>query len=277
VAQEHWQNDLYAQLAAGAASQTNLIAANLLEALDDSRYKGLRESVLDDLHLYPGAVSLDLGCGPGMLLEGMIERVGADGEVHGLDLNPHFIDIAQRRAAMFGYTNAHFMTADCHTLPYADETFDAVAAERLLMHVAPIERIIAEVARVLTIGGRAVFADYDPYTSFAAGPNPSITSRVLASAAHVYASPLAARETPSVCVKLGLYVEQVRGYLLVFEDPQAPAASGVASVWADHATIGRQVDPATVQRWLRAVERAVVQKQFLIAIPHIITIATRVR
>jgi 2-polyprenyl-3-methyl-5-hydroxy-6-metoxy-1,4-benzoquinol methylase len=277
VAQEHWQNDLYAQLAAGAASQTNPIAANLLEALEDSRYKSLRESVLDDLHLYPGAVALDLGCGPGMLLEGMADRVGEDGEIHGLDLNPHFVDIAQRRATMFGYSNATYVTADCHTLPYPDEMFDAVAAERLLMHVAPIERIISEIARVLTVGGRVVIEDYDPYSSFAAGPNPTITSRVLASAANVYASPLASREAPSICVKLGLYVEQVRGHLLVFEDPTAPAAKGIATVWAEHATIGRQVDPGTVQRWLRAVERAIAQKQFLIAIPHIITIATRVR
>lgn len=277
MAEELWHNDLYAQLASGSAAQANPLAASLLENLDDLRFKTLRESVLDDMHLYPGAVALEIGCGPGMLLEGIVERVGEDTPVHGLDLNPHFIDVANRRAAMLGFTNAEFVTGDCHTLPYEDETFDAVAAERMLMHVSPISRVLAEIARVLTVGGRAVLVDYDPYSCFAAGPNPTITSRVLASAAAIYASPLAARETPHTCVATGLYIEQVRGHLLVFEDPEAPSAAGIAQTWAEHAIMGRQADRGTIQRWLLAVERAARQRQFLISIPHIVTIATRVR
>lgn len=277
MAEELWHNDLYAQLAAGTAAQTNPLAATLLENLDDPRFKRLRDSVLDDMHLYPGSIALEVGCGPGMLLEGIVERVGDDTSVHGLDLNPHFIDVAARRAAMLGFTNAAFVAADCHTLPYEDRTFDAVVAERLLMHIAPISRVISEIARVLTVGGRAVLVDYDPYSCFAAGPNPTITSRVLASCAAVYASPLAARETPHTCVATGLYIEQVRGHLLVFEDPEAPSAAGIAQTWAEHAILGRQADRGTIQRWLLAVERAARQRQFLISIPHIITIATRVR
>jgi len=277
VAQEHWQNDLYEQLAMGSAAQTNPIAASLLESLDDQRFKALRDTIIDEAHLYPGAVALEIGCGPGMMLEGIADRVGPDGEIHGLDLNPHFIDIASRRARMLGMDQARFVTADCHTLPYPDETFDAVLAERLLMHVAPISRVLAEVSRVLTIGGRAVLADYDPFSAFAAGPQPTITSRVLASAAAMYASPLAARETPSACIEVGLYVEQVRGHLQVFEDPNAPNVRGIAAVWAEHAIAGRQVDRSTVKRWERAVERAIGQRRFMIAIPHIITVVTRVR
>ncbi len=277
MAQEHWQNDLYEQLAMGSAAQTNPIAASLLESIDDQRFKALRDAVLDEAHLYPGAVALEIGCGPGMMLEGIVDRVGAEGEIHGLDLNPHFIDIATRRARMLDIEQATYVTADCHTLPYPNETFDAVMAERLLMHVAPISRVLTEVSRVLTIGGRAVFTDYDPYSAFAAGPEPTITSRVLASAASVYASPLAARETPSTCIQVGLYVEQVRGHLLVFEDPNAPNVRGITSVWAEHAVAGRQVDRGTVKRWERAVERAIAQHRFLIAIPHVITVVTRVR
>lgn len=277
MAQEQWQNDLYEQLALGSAAQTNPIAASLLESLDDQRFKTLRETILDEAHLYPSAVALEIGCGPGMMLEGIADRVGPEGEIHGLDLNPHFIDIAVRRSRMLGLKQAKFVTADCHTLPFPDQTFDAVLAERLLMHVAPISRVLSEVSRVLTIGGRAVFTDHDPYSAFAAGPDPTITSRVMASAASVYASPLASRETPSTCVQVGLYVEQVHGHLLVFEDPNAPNVRGITAVWAEHAIAGRQVDRGTVKRWERAVERSIADHRFLIAIPHVVTVVTRVR
>jgi ubiquinone/menaquinone biosynthesis C-methylase UbiE len=270
-----WQNDLYEHLAAAPASQTNPLAAGLLETLDDPRFQEMRSIVLDEMQLYPGAVSLEIGCGPGMLAEETLARTGPGSLHFGLDLNPHFIAIAQHRAEVLGLEGSTFITADCHTLPFEDETFDAVVAERLLMHVAPIGRILRETVRVLTVGGRAVFVDYDPYTAFAAGPNPTITSRVLASAAALYASPLAARQTAHLCTAAGLLVERVRGHLLVFEDPHLRTVSGIAPTWAEHAIGGRQVDRSTVQRWLRAVERAAEQGDFLIAIPHIITIATR--
>jgi ubiquinone/menaquinone biosynthesis C-methylase UbiE len=271
------QTDPYAQLAAGAAAQTNPIAASLLETLDDHRFRALREAVLDDLHLYPGAVALDLGCGPGMLLDGMVERVGPDTDVYGLDLNPHFIAVAQRRAAESGYTRAQFSVGDCRRLPFDDATFDAVAAERLLMHISPLPDALAEIRRVLTVGGRVVFCDYDPFSSFAAGPDPSITARLMASAASIYASPRAARETARKCVDAGLYVEAVHGQLLVIEDPAAQTAAGIAVAWAEHALAGRQLAPDTIKRWRNSVERSARDGTFLISIPHIITIARRIR
>jgi SAM-dependent methyltransferase len=273
---ESWHNDLYEQLAHAAAAQVNPLAAGLLETLDDPRFRALRALFLDELHLYPGAATLEVGCGPGMLLETILERAGADAVVAGVDINPHFINVARQRAEMLGVPNSTFVAADCHTLPFEDGSFDAVVAERLLMHVAPIARVIDEMARVLTAGGRLVLVDYDPYSAFAAGPNPTITARVLASCAAIYASPLAARETPKACVDAGLYVERVRGHLLVCEDATAPTIGGIAPVWAEHAILGRQVDRGTVQRWLLAVERAAEHGQFLIALPHIITVATRV-
>lgn len=272
----HWQTDPYIQLAAASAAQTNPLAASLLETLDDPRFRALREVVLDDMHLYPGAIALDLGCGPGMLLEGIVERVGAETPVHGLDLNPHFIGVARRRAEMLAFSNAVFAIGDCRRMPYDDQTFDAVGAERLLMHVASIPEALSEVRRVLSIGGRAVFCDYDPYSSFAAGPDPTITARVMASAAHIYASARAARETARKCVDAGLYVEKVHGHLLVIEDPRARTASGITDVWAEHAILGRQAPPDTINRWRKAVARAANDGLFLIAIPHIITVARRV-
>jgi SAM-dependent methyltransferase len=273
---QDWHNDLYEQLAAAGAAQVNPIAAGLLETLDDPRFQEMRSGILDDLRLYPGAVTLELGCGPGMLTEQIVERAAPDALVFGIDINPHFVSIAEQRVAMLGIDGARYLVADCHTIPFDDESFDAVVAERLLMHIAPISRVIAEIARVLTVGGRAVLVDYDPYSCFAAGPNPAITPRVLTSAAAMYASPQAARETPSACVAAGLSIERVRGHLLVFEDASAPTVAGIATTWAEHAAAGRQVDRGTVQRWLRAVERASEQGQFLLAIPHIITVATRV-
>src|SRR5690606_26048366 len=94
-------------------------------------------------------------------------------------------------------------------------------------------------------------------------------------AARVYASPLAGRETARACRDEGLEVEQVRGYLQVFEDPDAPTVAGVPSVWSDHAAAGRQVEGGTARRWLSMVELAAREGRFLITIPYVITVASR--
>lgn len=275
MSRDQWRNDVYAQLAASPAEDVNPIAAALLETLDDHRFRNLRDQALDELHLIPGSVVLDAGCGPGLLLEPLHDRVTSEGSIHGLDLNPHFISVAERRADMLKLDNTTFTVDDCHELPYRDEMFDAVVAEKLLMHVAPLSRVIQEVRRVLAPGGRAVFIDYDPYTIMVAGPDPNITFRVMASAARVYASPTAARETALVASKADLYVEQVRGYLQVFEDPKARTVEGVPEIWSDHATGGHLVEPGTARRWLKAVERAAQDGRFMISIPYIYTVVIR--
>jgi ubiquinone/menaquinone biosynthesis C-methylase UbiE len=277
LSQETWQNDLYEQLAAGSAAEVNPIAGSLLQTLDDHRYQSLRTALLDDMHLYPGASTLEVGCGPGMLLEGMHERVGAEGKITGIDLNRHFINVANRRVKMLEYDNATFVTGDCHSLPFEDGSFDAVVAEKVLMHVSPISRVIEEMKRVLSVGGRLVLSDYDPYTIMTAGPDPALTARVLASAAKMYASPYAARETVRACLDAGLYMEKVRGHLLVLEDPQSKTVAGIANVWYEHAASGRQVDRGTARRWLKAIEMTAREGRFMIAIPNIITVASKVR
>lgn len=269
------RNDLYELLAEGSAEGSKPIAAALLETLDDPRFGNLRSILLDELHLIPGGVVLEVGCGPGVLLDRIHERVTSDGSIHGLDLNPHFIEVAERRAELLKIQNATFLTGDCHDLPYRNEMFDAIVGEKLLMHVAPLGPVIEELKRVLVPGGRLVVTDYDPFTIMAAGPDPAVTARIMASAAKVYASPFAARETASACREAGMQVETVRGYLQVFEDPEIPTVAGVPEVWSDHASAGRQVEPGTARRWLSLVELAAREGRFMIAIPYVITVATR--
>jgi ubiquinone/menaquinone biosynthesis C-methylase UbiE len=275
VRQTSRRNDLYELLAEGPPEGSRPIAAALLETLDDSRFANLRGILIDELHLLPGGVVLEVGCGPGVLLDLLHERVTSDGSIHGLDLNPHFIQVAERRAELLGILNSTFSTGDCHELPYRDEMFDAIVGEKLLMHVAPLGPVIQELRRVLVPGGRLVVTDYDPFTILAAGPDPAVTARVMASAARVYASPLASRETAHACREAGLIVETVRGYLQVFEDPSVPTVAGVPEVWSDHATAGRQVEPGTARRWLSLVELAAREDRFMIAIPYVITVAVR--
>jgi len=92
---------------------------------------------------------LDVGCGPGDMTERIERELGVD--VSAVDISPRMVELARER----GLDAA---VADVQELPYADESFDCVAACWILYHTADLERAIAECARVLRPGGRLVAA-----------------------------------------------------------------------------------------------------------------------
>ncbi|MEW2618653.1 class I SAM-dependent methyltransferase [Streptomyces sp. NPDC048106] len=91
---------------------------------------------------------LDLGCGDGLLLE-LLARDGGR-RLAGVDLSPESLALARRRPALSG---VRLHTGRAQELPFADGSFDACVSHLALMLMGDVERVAAEVARVLVPGG----------------------------------------------------------------------------------------------------------------------------
>jgi SAM-dependent methyltransferase len=102
--------------------------------------------------LRSGIRLLDCGCGPGTITVGLAELV-APGEVTGIDASADLIASAQGNAARAGLSNATFQTGNVYSLPFADDSFDAVWAHALLEHLHDPVAALAEMRRVLQSGG----------------------------------------------------------------------------------------------------------------------------
>ena len=113
-------------------------------------------------HLEPGMRLLDLGCGPGTISVGLADAV-APGALHGIDMEPSQIEMAQSAAKLGGHDNATFQTGDATALPFDDASFDVAHCHALLNHAPDTQAVLAEVKRVLKPGGlfsaREVFGD----------------------------------------------------------------------------------------------------------------------
>src|SRR5262249_19112763 len=112
-----------------------------------------KQIVLDALRMRDGSRALDLGCGLGDDTFQVAQLVAPRGRVTGVDVSPTMIEEARRRAETRRLP-VEFEVGDSQALRFADGTFDAVRAERMLMHVPDAERAIAEMARVIAPGGR---------------------------------------------------------------------------------------------------------------------------
>jgi SAM-dependent methyltransferase len=122
---------------------------------------GQRRLIAGTLALRPGERVLDIGCGPGLLALEMAEAVGAEGRVHGVDLSPSMLAIAGRRRGTPGAAPIVLEEADASSLPFPDESFDAVVSTQVYEYVADMPAALAEARRVLAPSGRLLILDTD--------------------------------------------------------------------------------------------------------------------
>jgi ubiquinone/menaquinone biosynthesis C-methylase UbiE len=132
----------------------------LEQVIATSALQAVGLEALRQLALQPDQRVLEAGCGTGLFLASLAERVGATGQVVGVDLSPEFVDLARQRAAALG-ERVTVERADIRRLPFPDASFDAAHCERVLMHLADPVAALTELRRVLKPGGVMVAAETD--------------------------------------------------------------------------------------------------------------------
>ncbi|MGA7055459.1 MAG: class I SAM-dependent methyltransferase [Mycobacterium sp.] len=111
----------------------------------------------DRLGIGPATKVIDVGCGAGRHSFEAYRR-GADVIAFDRDASElQSVDTILRAMAETGEApataSAHVVVGDALGLPYADETFDCVIASEILEHVPHDDAAIAELIRVLKVGG----------------------------------------------------------------------------------------------------------------------------
>ena len=107
----------------------------------------------------PGERVLDVGSGPGFFAAELLERVGPDGSVVGVDQSPDMLAAAKKRCEAF--PNADFRQGDALSLPVEDAEFDAALSVQVLEYVEDATAALVEIRRTLRPGGRVVIWDTD--------------------------------------------------------------------------------------------------------------------
>jgi arsenite methyltransferase len=118
-----------------------------------------RALVHEALGAQPGERILDAGCGPGFYVAEILERVGPEGSVVGVDASAPMLGVAAKRCE--GHDNVAFHEGDVTALPVGDADFDRALCVQVLEYVADIPAALGELLRVLRPGGRVVIWDVD--------------------------------------------------------------------------------------------------------------------
>ena len=127
-----------------------------------------RERLIDALGLTGNEKVLDVGCGRGLLLNGVARRL-TEGKAYGIDLWQNVDQSGNSTDATTANSKAEGVadrvaveTADMRDLPFPDATMDGVISSIAIHNVPDREgraKAVREIARVLKPGGRLVVQD----------------------------------------------------------------------------------------------------------------------
>lgn len=139
--------------------------------------KPLAVDLVELAALEPGQRVLDVACGTGIVARLAREKIGADGTLAGLDLNPGMLEVAQEVVPGKGI---EWHQASAESMPLPDASFDVVLSQMGLQFVPDKAAAASEMARVLAPGGRLALN--------VVGPRPDVMG-VLADALAAHVSP----------------------------------------------------------------------------------------
>jgi ubiquinone/menaquinone biosynthesis C-methylase UbiE len=131
-------------------------AAAYEELLVPGLFQGWTERVLDAARVGPGDKVLDVACGTGVLARAAAARVKPGGAVTGLDINPGMLAVAAQLAP-----EVKWQQGAAESLPFENNTFDAVVSQFGLMLFEDPRAALEEMRRVLAPGGRLAVMVFD--------------------------------------------------------------------------------------------------------------------
>jgi SAM-dependent methyltransferase len=106
------------------------------------RYTGaLAKALVDSAAVRSGDSALDVGCGPGAVLETLARRVGF-GHVAGIDPSNVFVEIARGRVP-----DADVRLGAAESLPFEDRSFDVVLSQLVINYMSDARAGVSEMHR----------------------------------------------------------------------------------------------------------------------------------
>ncbi len=227
-------------------------------------WQAAKKATVAALEIEHGNAALDIGCGTG---EEVRHMAAAAGSAVGVDASRVLVDEAERRTGP--EYEARFEEARAEDLPFPDDSFDAVRAERTLQHVDDVGAAVAEMWRVARPGARIVALEPD-WDTLVIDAGPLATTRAVCRAwADSIRNPAVGRQLARRLRLLGASVTVEPRTAAVTELAFAEQQYGLTQLATD------ALSPSAARGWLGTLRERDGGGAFLAAATYFVVVARK--
>jgi demethylmenaquinone methyltransferase/2-methoxy-6-polyprenyl-1,4-benzoquinol methylase len=122
------------------------------------KMKAYRTRAIKKLSLQRGDCVIELGCGTGLNFPFLIEQIGPEGRLIGVDLTPGMLDIARVRVERFGWKNVELTQSDIAAYDFPKRV-NGVLATGVFGYIPEYDRVIKAASESLLTGGHLAILD----------------------------------------------------------------------------------------------------------------------
>lgn len=217
-------------------------------------------AMLDRIGVAAGWRCLDLGCGPGGIVELLSARAGSTGHVIGLDADAVFLEHARSVTRARGLANVAFVQGDVYRAGVRRDAFDLVHVRFVGGTVGRAEELIAAAMTLARAGGVVALQEPDITTLKCYPPHPAWDrlTDLLERVFHCVGSDIRlGQHLYQLLRRAGLGDVQYRPFLLGFRSDDPMAQFVPATVASVRRTIlgERLIDEAELETLLAACRR----------------------
>lgn len=117
-----------------------------------------RRHAVDLLKLKPGDRVIDLGCGTGLSFPAIMERIGPEGHLTGIDMTAGMLACARERCESAGWNNMELVQSEIASYKFTKK-IDAVISTGVMGYVPEFDSVVQKAAQALAPDGRLVILD----------------------------------------------------------------------------------------------------------------------
>jgi demethylmenaquinone methyltransferase/2-methoxy-6-polyprenyl-1,4-benzoquinol methylase len=122
------------------------------------RIESYRLRIVQLLRLKRGDRVIEIGCGTGLNFPLIMQKIGPEGRLTGVDITPGMIKCAQEKVALYGWKNVELIQSDISLYEFP-ENINAVLSTGVFGYISEYDRVIEKACLALIPGGRLVILD----------------------------------------------------------------------------------------------------------------------
>jgi ubiquinone/menaquinone biosynthesis C-methylase UbiE len=209
------------------------------------------------MHLQIGHRVLDLGCGPGTDTIPLAQFVGLTGQVIGVDIDRHMIEIANKKAKEADVADrVMHKHIDAESIPYDSDYFDSCRSERLFQHLLIPEWTLSEMVRVTRSDGWIVVADTDHSTMTIDTPDVDIEWKLRRFRTEIFKNGYSGRQLYRLFRRQNLADITIEIFPLFSTDYTLTRYMALLDEIENEAVVAGTITDEELQRWHRNLEGA---------------------